>query len=79
MTLESDGLLVDRAPPPRIETQHDTAHMIYADNASQLGMDPDIVNQRRDLLSNALNGRGLDTHTHTHTHNILDAATIAET
>ena len=62
MSLGSDGLLVDRAPPPRIEMQHDTAHIFYADNASQFGMDPDIVSQRRHVLSKALNGRGLDTH-----------------
>ena len=73
MTLGPDGLLVDRAPPPRIETQHDTAHMIYADNASQFGMDPESVNQRRHLLSKALTGRGLDSH------DILDATTIADT
>ena len=62
VVLGSDGLLVDRAPPPRIEAQHDTAHMIYADNASQFGLDLDIVTHRRELLSQALNGRGLDTH-----------------
>ena len=73
MTLGSDGLLVDRAPPSRIEAQHDTAHMTYEDNASQFGLDPDIVNQRRELLSKALNGSGLDTH------EMLEATTIAET
>ena len=73
MTLGSEGLLVDRAPPPQIHTNEQQAHMIYADNASQFGMDPDVVNERRHKLSIALNGRGLDTH------EIIDATLLAET
>ena len=73
MTLGSEGLLVDRAPPPQIHTNTQHAHMIYADNASQFGMDPVVVNERRHKLSIALNGRGLDTH------EIIDATLLAET
>ena len=36
--------------------------MLYADNANHLGLDPGTVNRRRELLSEALNSRGLATH-----------------
>ena len=72
-TLGPGGLIVDRSPPPRIAASSDTALSVYADNANQFGLDPDIVNQRRENLSIALSGRGLDTH------EIVDATTLAET
>ena len=71
MTLGAGGLIVDRTPPPRIRARGDTAFLIDADNANQVGLDPDIANQRRAKLSIALNGRGLDTH------EIVDSTTFA--
>ena len=72
-TLGPGGLIVDRSPLPRIAASSDTALLVYAYNANRFGLDPDIVNQRREKLSIALDGGGLDTH------EIVDATTLAET
>ena len=41
-TLGARGLLVDRSPPPRIESADDVGLLVYADNANKFGMDQNV-------------------------------------